>query len=143
MKKQGQPDLDLIGMVQRARMEHDADAVPSQVSAVYWIEAKREVEGAAPTPRAGRWVIFTNVREVDALWELIKAATRTGNLGYKAKVSTSARDLGKDRDDRVIHVVTYDADDAADVARVREALGALGLSENIRYERIGDVRGVS
>jgi hypothetical protein len=104
---------------------------------VYWIEAKREVEGAAPTPRAGRWVIRTTVREVDALWERIKAATREGKLGYKAKVSTSSRDLGKDRDDRVIHVVTYDAEDARDVARVREALRELGVSENIQYERIG------
>ena len=32
------PDLDLIGMVQRARMALDAETQPSQVSAVYWIE---------------------------------------------------------------------------------------------------------
>jgi hypothetical protein len=137
MKKPDQPDLDLIGMVQHARMAHDAEAVPSQVAAVYWIEARREGAGAAPTPRAGRWVIPTTVREVDALWEQIRAATRAGKLGYKSKVSTAARDLGKDRDDRVIHVVTYDADDAADVARVRDALRDLGVSENIQYERMG------
>lgn len=139
MKKQGQPDLDLIGMVQQARMAHDAEAVPSQVAAVYWIEAKREVEGAEPTPRAGRWMIPTTIQDVDALWERIKAATRAGRLGYKSKVSTSARDHGIDRDDRVIHVVTVDADDTADVARVREALRELGVSENIQYERIDDV----
>ena len=138
MKKQGQPDLDLIGMVQKARMAHDADAIPSQVAAVYWIEAKRDADAPLPTPRAGRWVIPITVHEVDSLWERIKVATRTGKLGYKSKVSTAARDLGKDRDDRVIHVVTVDAHDAADVARVREALRALGVNENIQYERIGE-----
>lgn len=134
--KQGQPNLDLIGMVQQARMQHDADAVPSRVTAVYWIEAKRESEGQAPTSRAGHWVIRTTVSEVDALWEQIKRATRAGQLGYKSKVSTAAHDLGKDQADRIIHVVTYDANDAADVARVREALSALGVNENISYEYV-------
>jgi hypothetical protein len=138
MKKPDQPNLDLIAMVQKARMAHDADAVPSQVAAVYWIEAKPQVEVPLPTPRAGRWVIPTSVQEVDALWERIKAATRTGKLGYKSKVSTAPRDFGKDRDDRVIYVVTIDADDTGDVARVREALRDLGVSENIQYERIGE-----
>lgn len=138
MKRQNQPNLDLIAMVQKARMAHDADAVPSQIAAVYWIEVKRDVEMPLPTPRAGRWVIPTTVSEVDALWERIKAATRAGKLGYKSKVSTAPRDPGKDRDDRVIHVVTVDADDTADVARVREALRELGVSENIQYERIGE-----
>lgn len=131
-------DLDLIQMVQQARMAHDADAVPSQMAGVYWIEAKCEVETLPPTSRAGRWIIPTTVSEVDALWEKIKAATRAGKLGYKSKVSTASRDLGKDRNDRVIHVVTADADNTADVARVREALRELGINENIQYERIGE-----
>lgn len=131
-------DLDLIQMVQQARMAHDADAVPSQMAGVYWIEAKCEVETLPPTSRAGRWIIPTTVSEVDALWEKIKAATRAGKLGYKSKVSTAPRDLGKDRNDRVIHVVTADADNTADVARVREALRELRINENIQYERIGE-----
>jgi hypothetical protein len=135
MKQQGQPDLDLIAMVQQARMQHDAEAVPSQIAAVYWIEAQREVDGAAPTSRAGCWVIRTQVREVDALWERIKAATRAGKLGYKSKVTTAARAAGKDRDDRIIHVMTYDANDADDVERVRTALRALGVSAPLQYER--------
>ena len=136
--KQGKPNLDLIQMVQQARMAHDAEAVPSQVAAVYWIEAKREVEVPLPTSRAGRWVIPTTLSEVDALWEQIKAATRAGKLGYKSKVSTAPRNFGKDRDDRVIHVITVDADDIADVARVCEALRELGVSENLQYERMDE-----
>lgn len=38
--KNEKPNLDLIGMVQQARMQHDAGAAPSQMDAVYWIEAK-------------------------------------------------------------------------------------------------------
>jgi hypothetical protein len=79
------------------------------------------------------------VSEVDGLWSLIKAATRSGKLGYKSKVSTAARDMGKDREDRVIHVVTYDADDAADVERVCLALHDLGVTENLHYERTDGV----
>jgi hypothetical protein len=138
MKHTDQPNLDLIGMVQRARMEHDAEAVPSQVSGVYWIEAKRDMDGAAPTSRSGRWIISTNVRDIDALWERIKLATRAGKLGYKAKASTAARDPGADREDRVIQVLTYDADDVEDVARVRDGLRVLGVNENIQYERVAE-----
>ena len=46
-------DLDLIQMVQNARMLHDASAKPSQIKAVYWIEAKCE-SCQLPTPR--KWV---------------------------------------------------------------------------------------
>jgi len=37
--KNDPPNLDLISMVQQARMQHDADVLPSQVGAVYWIES--------------------------------------------------------------------------------------------------------
>jgi hypothetical protein len=130
-----EPDLDLIGMVQRARMAHDADAQPSKVSAVYWIEAKRQTQAAAPTPRAGSFAIHTTLAHVDAHWAAIKAATEAGTLGYKAKVATSSH--GGSLDARLIRVLTYDADDSADVARVRTALAALGFSD-LPYERNQD-----
>jgi hypothetical protein len=133
MSDSDQPDLDLIRRVQEARREHDAQAQPSQAAGVYWIEAKRQVEGAPPTPRAGHWLIRTTQREVDAHWARIKAATEAGKLGYKSKVATAAREH---TDERVIHVMTSDADDAADVARVGDALRALGYSD-ILYERGG------
>ena len=138
MKRANKPDLDLISMVQRARMQNDDAAIPSQVAAVYWIETVPEVPVAAPTSRAGRWVIRTTVDQVDDLWMLIKRATKAGRLGYKSKVSTAARDMGKDQNDRVIHVVTYDADDTADVERVRAALLELGVSASIEYERTAE-----
>jgi hypothetical protein len=127
------PDLDLIQMVQRGRMAHDAEAAPSQVSAVYWIEAKRAAEGKPPTPRAGYWAIATTLREVDAVWAAIKAATEAGQLGYKSKVATASH--SGDPNARTIHVMTYDADDTEDVARVRAALAALDMPAEIEYHR--------
>ena len=126
------PNLDLIAMVQWARMEHDAQAKPSQVSAVYWIEAKRKPDGAAPTPRAGHWLILVPVQSVDAAWERLKVATEAGRLGYKSKVATIAL---HQRDERTIYVMTYDADDAPDVEWVRVALRDLGFGDDLVYER--------
>ncbi|KXK14581.1 MAG: hypothetical protein UZ15_CFX003003025 [Chloroflexi bacterium OLB15] len=101
-------DLNLIQMVQRARMAHDAEAVPSEAAGVYWVEAKREIEGKEPTSRAGVWVVPTTTSGIDALWATIKQATREGKLGYKSKAATASRSLGVDQADRVIHVLTYD-----------------------------------
>lgn len=130
-----EPDLDLIGMVQRARMAHDADAQPSKVAAVYWIEAKRKLEGTAPTPRAGSFAIHTTLARVDTDWAAIKAATEAGTLGYKSKVATVAHG-GSSPESRLIHVLTYDTEDTADVARVRAALAALGFTDALysRYQ---------
>ncbi len=129
------PNLDLIRMVQAARMQHDDTALPSQVGGVYWIEAKRKTgHDTAPTSRAGQWVIPTTLSEVDALWLKIKQATEAGLLGYKSKVSTAAGPGQTDPDSRLICVRTYDSADDADVQRVRDALRALGITGDIRYE---------
>lgn len=128
-------DLNLIQMVQRARMAHDAEAVPSEAAGVYWVEAKREIEGKEPTSRAGVWVVPTTTSGIDALWATIKQATREGKLGYKSKAATASRSLGVDQADRVIHVLTYDADDAADVARIHAALRELGVTGELTFHR--------
>lgn len=121
-----QPDFDLIRRVQQARAVHDAQMQPSQVAAVYWIEAQRQVAGEPPTPRAGFWLISSTVREVDAHWAIIKSATESGKLGYRSRVATAGR---AHPDERVIHVMTSDADDADEVARVGAALRALGFPD--------------
>ncbi len=125
-------DLDLIQMVQRARMMNDDDAQPSQVSAVYWIEAK--APNPNPTPRAGKWIVPTTVDVVDTLWEKVKQATENGELGYKAKVSTSPGKEQGHSDARLIHVRMADSDDTAELERVRVVLEALGATA-LHYER--------
>lgn len=80
------PNLDLINMVQQARMMHDREAVPSSMNAVYWIESKSLTPVPAITPHAGEWLIETTAAEVDDLWTKIRQATEKGLLGYKSKV---------------------------------------------------------
>jgi hypothetical protein len=126
-------DLRIIQQVQRARMMHDAEAVPSQVGGVYWIEAKpaEGVAHAAPTPRAGQWMLAVPAEQADAVWERVKAATQAGQLGYKARIATVSRNSDKTR---MIHVKTADRDDAADVGRVRQALDELGITGEWGYQ---------
>lgn len=121
-------NLDLIQMVQNARMQHDNDAAPSRVPGVYWVEAKNQQANATqPTARAGEWRIATTVEAIDDLWKRVKTATEAGQLGYKAKASTSPAKGQTERDARIICVRTYDAADTADVERVATALRALGI----------------
>lgn len=131
------PDLDLIQKVQRARMLHDADARPSEITAVYWIEAKSQAETTKPpTSRTGEWQIETTLAQADALWAQVRQATEVGQLGYKSKVSTASHSGVKGAEDRLIAVRTYDADDLTDVGRVKAALVALGIdAKSLRYER--------
>jgi hypothetical protein len=126
-----EPNLDLIRMVQQARMAHDAETIPSQVSGVYWIESKPRDSQQAPTSRAGEWLIPTDLQHVDELWSHIKTATENGTLGYKSKVSTVSRTNSVAA--REIRVCTYDSTDTADVQRVRDALRTLGISDDIVY----------
>jgi hypothetical protein len=121
------PNLDLIQMVQRARMAHDATAVPSAVGGNYWIEAKPHdaASVAAPTPHAGYWQIEVSAAQVDELWQIVRAATERGELGYKSRVATAGR---ANSTARMIHVKTYDRRDADDVARVRQRLTDLGIA---------------
>ncbi|MBZ0279120.1 MAG: DUF1917 domain-containing protein [Anaerolineae bacterium] len=129
------PNLDLIQIVQQARMLHDAQTTPSQISGVYWLECKPSSPGQTPTARAGEWRIETTLAEVDSLWAIIKQATEAGFLGYKSKVSTAPAHGQTQTDARLIVVRTYDADDTADVARVEAALRERGIQTG-RYEQI-------
>ncbi len=126
-------NLDLIQMVQQARRQHDQGAIPSQASGVYWIEA-RCAQMPALTARTGEWRIETTLTEVDQQWAAIKSATEAGTLGYKAKVSTAPAQGQGQREQRMICIRTYDADDLADVERIRQALEQLGFS-GMRYVR--------
>lgn len=126
-------NLDLIEMVQSARMLHDAAARPSDLAAVYWIEAK-QTEGnyAAPTANAGEWRVPLMAETADAVWERVKAMTVEGKLGYKSKISTRPAVGQVDPDQRLLCVRTYDARDTIDVERVGKALRETGVT-NMEY----------
>lgn len=121
-------NLDLIQMVQAARMLHDETARPSDVSAVYWIEAKRQTgDYPPPTSNAGEWRVKLTAATVDEIWEQIKAATAAGRLGYKSKVSTRPAAGQSHPDERLLCVRSYDASDKADIERIKQALLDMGL----------------
>ena len=123
-------DLDLIQMVQEARMLHDQTARPSDYAAVYWIEAKREAgEYPAPTANAGEWRISVTVETVDEIWERVRRATVAGQLGYKSKVSTRPAAGQTGTDERILCVRTYDAGDSEDIARIERVLLDMGLRD--------------
>lgn len=123
-------DLDLIQMVQQARMLHDETARPSDYAAVYWIEAKREAgDYPPPTANAGEWRIRLTIETVDAVWDVVKRATVAGRLGYKSKVSTRPAAGQADPDERLICVRTYDVRDEADIARIKRVLIDMGLTD--------------
>lgn len=132
--KPEKPNLDLIKMVQKARMMHDNEVIPSQVDGVYWIEAKDQSNTAqAPTAQAGQWTLNIDAQKVDAVWQIIKQATEQGQLGYKSKVSTASRNRGV-VDTRLIYVRTYDKNDGEDVKRIRDMLAELGIAGNWDYQ---------
>ena len=123
-------NLNLIQMVQAARMMHDETAKPSDYAAVYWIEAKRQMgDYPPPTPNAGEWRIPLTAETVDAVWEQVKSATAAGKLGYKSKVSTRPAAGQSHPDERLLCVRSYDAADEADVERIKQVLLAMGLHD--------------
>ncbi|RMG84095.1 MAG: DUF1917 domain-containing protein [Chloroflexi bacterium] len=133
MNQDNMRGLDLIHLVQQARMAHDGEAMPSRISGVYWIEAKPQNQTRQPTRRAGAWICHVTIDQVDTFWQQVKAATQNGQLGYKAKVCTSAPP-GAPSDIRPIYICTYDAEDSADVERVRQHISDLGLNGDWHYQ---------
>lgn len=131
-------NLDLIQRVQQARMMNDAQAIPSQVKGIYWIEAK--APNPQPTRYAGAWVIQTDLAAVDALWAQVKAQTVAGALGYKSKVSTAAGKNQGRATDRQIQVKIADSRDEAARERVFNALRALGIEASAMHFQV-DVEG--
>jgi len=110
---------------------------PTRTTQMYWIiqDAPGSEREAIDSEMGGKWLIFVEKDDVDALWRRIRDATCAGRLGISAKVST-AKPNPESRDDRyVIYVFTRDWSDQEDVMRVREELRSLGVEERIGYKR--------
>ncbi|KAG5729344.1 UPF0696 like protein [Termitomyces sp. T112] len=80
----------------------------------------------------GKWLIFAERDNVDALWFRIARSTHAGTLGTEAKVSPF--DESSDEGRHVICVFTNDYRDFRDVKRVRESLRRLGIKDRIGYK---------
>jgi len=111
--------------------------VPTKTTQMYWIV--QDAPGSAPEAiedeNAGKWLIFQEPDQVDAVWKKVRNATVSLELGISAKVST-AKPNPDSRDNRkVVYVYTKDWADEADVLRVREKLRELGFVDRIGYKR--------
>ncbi len=86
--------------------------------------------------RSGKWLIFLDENSVVEAWNTIVHATKNGELGFRAKVST-AKPTRFSFSDYVIGVYNEDADDAEDVKRIREKLRELGfgVADKLFYKR--------
>jgi hypothetical protein len=111
--------------------------IPSKTTQTYWIV--QDAPGSAPEAiedeNAGKWLIFQEPDQVDAVWNKVRDATVALELGISAKIST-AKPNPDSRDARkVIYVYTKDWADEPDVMRVREKLRELGFVDRIGYKR--------
>jgi len=111
--------------------------IPSKTTQTYWIV--QDAPGSAPEAiedeNAGKWLIFQEPDQVDAVWNKVRDATVALELGISAKIST-AKPNPDSRDARkVIYVYTMDWADEPDVMRVREKLRELGFVDRIGYKR--------
>lgn len=110
--------------------------VPSQVTEDHWVwdydpSAQEFHEGDRP----GKWLVFVYVEQLDAWWQTISAAVRSGRLGPEAK-SATARETPTATNSRAkpIIVFTRDYRDTADVARVLGVLRDLGVYWRLSYK---------
>ena len=111
--------------------------IPTRTTLLYWIvqDAPDFRSEEMDDERAGKWLIFLPDERVDGLWQKVRNATASGELGISAKVST-AKPNPESRDERkVIYVSTRDWADEADVMRVRERLRGMGVVDRIGYKR--------
>ena len=109
---------------------------PSSFKQHPWIYAedpKRAGRQANPEV-VGKWLVFVQAADVDAVWEKVSAATLSGQLGLAAKVATAWQNPLARSSKRVICVYTYDFSDHEDVARVLVALRDLGFKERLSYK---------
>lgn len=109
---------------------------PSSETGVMWIHARgARIPRAASRGGCGKWLCFVSRPDVDEAWDKILHALVDGRLGHAAKVSTAMPNpLAKRGKSHVICVYTDDADDEADVVRVREVLRELGFDQPIPYK---------
>lgn len=109
---------------------------PSLVTDEYWIRAERQI-GTYPShsERAGKWLIFIPIKDLDDTWERIRIATENGYLGASSKTATAKPNQNAvTQNQKVICVYTYDWTDRQDVMRIRDKLRQLGITWKIPYK---------
>ena len=111
--------------------------IPSKTTQTFWIiqDAPDTDPHATENERAGKWLLFLEPDQVDAVWIHIRNLTWQNELGISAKVSTAKKNPDSRDERRVIYVYTANWEDEQEVMRVREKLRSIGITERIGYKR--------
>lgn len=89
--------------------------------------------------RTGKWLVFTNIKELDTTWQKIKQATKEGVLGIGAKAATAKPNPNaSSQNEKVICVYTYNWLDKVDVFRVENMLRSIGINQTLYYKADSD-----
>jgi hypothetical protein len=116
--------------------EFNPNAKPSITTNIYWIYAFRQKgKYHESNVNSGKWLVFVNIKNVDAVWGKIKLATENGLLGESSKVATAKPNPNAGKSNlKVICVYTYDYTDKDDVLRIRNELRKIGIINKIPYK---------
>jgi hypothetical protein len=108
---------------------------PSTFMEGAWLASRNPTAPPYDPDRGGKWLLYVDRKNVDDVWQKILTALHEGRLGPSAKVSTAVESpLSRRKNKHVICVFTVDADDEADVRRVRSELRTLGFTARLPYK---------
>ncbi|XP_041361593.1 UPF0696 protein C11orf68 homolog isoform X2 [Gigantopelta aegis] len=82
---------------------------------------------------SGKWLVYRDIRKIDAVWMTIANAVVANKLGQAAKVSCRDSETS-DNGNHVICVYTKDFTDEDDVMRVELMLRQLGVTGRLMYK---------
>jgi uncharacterized protein YprB with RNaseH-like and TPR domain len=89
--------------------------------------------------KSGKWLVFVDIQEIDATWQIVKKATENGLLGVGAKAATSKLNPNQtSENEKVICIYTYNWQDVDDVYRIEKALRSIGIESTLHYKTDGD-----
>jgi hypothetical protein len=116
-----------------------ASALPSEDKSKAWIYAVGpETKDYSSNPKTGKWCIFAQSSDIDALWDKVKKEVQAGRL-VLAKVSTVYGASHYDGN-HVICVYTRDWSDEAELKQSREVLREAGFTSPLKYKRDEETR---
>lgn len=112
---------------------------PTQVTEHYWVYASAHANIQHPRKykqiKSGKWLIFSDIKDHDSVWQKVKRATQKGILGVGAKAATAVPNpTAICEDEKVICVYTYNWLDVKDVYRVEKALRKIGIEQTLYYK---------
>ena len=89
--------------------------------------------GFTSTNSTGKWCIFRDADNVDALWEKVQRGVRQGQ--FAAALVSSAAQAASREGRHVICAFTWNWADREDVMRAWQALRDMGVTEELGYKR--------